>query len=59
MLRPEPVEALNLTTRSMTTSPALTPLVICVSPPVLMPVVTVCDTWEPPTTLVTVDLAVA
>ena len=55
MLRPEPVEALNLTTRSMTTSPALTPLVIWVSPPVLMPVVTGCDTWEPPTTLVTVD----
>ena len=54
MLRPVPVAPLNLTDRLMTTSPALRPLVIWVYPLALMPVVTACETWEPPTTLVTV-----
>ena len=52
---PAPATPLNLTTRSSTFSPAVSPLVTWVSPPELTPVVTGRDALFPFWTTVTVD----
>ena len=54
MLPAPPPGALKVTSRSSSLSPALTPLVICVSPLSAAPTVTLVTTWLPLTTFVTV-----